>query len=375
MQTYNGQEPTTLTASGIIIKSIPFYKAEIEKLNDEISTIISTIENSKEEESKRYNSMIRKGGTIIQSAFDASQFKHLQESLHESQGSERSSSQHKNDDDDNNSTSDLPNPQSNIPLLKNDQNKAKNESPLFASDEQSIATQGTDVETVDGKQSANLHSKKNEKTNSPIKSTLMKTAEGIKMSASAVQKGVQKTVNLAQGGAAISVQVATNLFLGSNDGQVRDGGFVTFSTLSAKAQCVQMIHHQKPFTFQVSDAPLPKAVFWNNVGMTHRKQQVGFITSQVLTGLLCLFWTIPVTFITSLAEVNSLKKEIPFLETATENYPWIETLLAQLNPILLVILKVLVSIILSKFSEREGHVSQNALNASVLTKLSIFLVS
>ena len=81
------------------------------------------------------------------------------------------------------------------------------------------------------------------------------------------------------------------------------------------------------------------------------------------------------SLLTALAEVNSLKEEIPNLATAIEDYPWIEPLLSQLNPILLVTLKLLVPIILSKFSAREGHVSRNALNASVLTKLAIFLVS
>lgn len=378
----NGKEPTHLTASSLIVESIPFYTEEIERLNDEVSETISAIEISKEVEKERYKSMMAKDGKSLAAAFDASQFKHLETFNGNDNSGKPSEEITISEGDHNRSISDLP-----TPLLDNHE---VNKSPLYAVEEQSIATEVTDVETVDGKQSQTA---KPTKTKNSIQATLMKTAKGIKKSANIVQEGVlksanvvQKTVNLAQDGAlntmsgvkgigAMSIQVATNLIWGSEDGQVRDGGFVTFSTLSAKASCAQMIHHQVPFSFQVSDAPLPQAIFWNNVGLSHRNQQLGFVTAQVLTGTLCIFWTIPVTFITSLAEVSSLKKEIPNLATAIKNYPWIEPLLSQLNPILLMILKILVPIILSKFSEREGHVSQNALNASVLTKLAIFLVS
>lgn len=359
----NGQEPTNLTVSGTVVESIPFYKSEIETLNGEISKIINAIETAKELESRRYKEMVGEGGTSVASGFNASQFKHI-ETLHEQENSAKT---------DDGNTSDPPNPLSDVPLLV-DKKDSQNKSPLFA-DAGSVLTDSTDVDTLDGKQSESAHATKA----NPIQSTLMKTRN-------AVQNGMQKTVNLAQDGAlstvsgvkgigAMSVQVATNLIWGAEDGQVRDGGFVTFSSLSAKAQCVQMIHHQTPFTFQVRDAPLPKDIFWNNVGLSHKNQQIGFITAQILTATLCIFWTIPVTFITSLAEVESLKKALPSLNTAIQNYPWIEPLLSQLNPILVVILKVLIPVILAKISQREGHISQSSLNASVLTKLSLFLVS
>lgn len=136
-----------------------------------------------------------------------------------------------------------------------------------------------------------------------------------------------------------------------------------------------MLHHSKPFTFYVTDAPQPKDIFWNNVGLTHKKQQIGFAIAQALTAVLCLFWTIPVTFVSSFSELDALKKTIPTLENAIANHPWLEPLLTQLNPMLIVILKMILPKILSKFCEREGHISRITLNASLLTKLAIFLVS
>ena len=238
------------------------------------------------------------------------------------------------------------------------------------------------------------------KTKGSIQSSIMKGVQksanvvqsGVKSTATAVHGGMKKTVNIVQDSAkksaevmqksvsgvkhvgAKSVKLATNLIRGSDDGKVRDGGFVTFSSLLAKAQCVQMIHHEKPFTFEVMDAPLPKDVYWNNVGQSHKKKQVGFMVAQALTIGLCLFWTIPVAFVSSLSEVDSLKKTIPSLESTINSHRWIQPLLSQLNPILMVVLKAMLPEILRKFCQREGHISNTALNASLLSKLAVFMV-
>ena len=60
-----------------------------------------------------------------------------------------------------------------------------------------------------------------------------------------------------------SLKLPTTLIRGSQDGKVRDAG----TTLTAKAQCVQMMHNETLFTFQVIDALIPKDIFWDNVGL------------------------------------------------------------------------------------------------------------
>eukprot|EP00551_Chaetoceros_affinis_P006458 CAMPEP_0203685338 /NCGR_PEP_ID=MMETSP0090-20130426/48496_1 /ASSEMBLY_ACC=CAM_ASM_001088 /TAXON_ID=426623 /ORGANISM="Chaetoceros affinis, Strain CCMP159" /LENGTH=1259 /DNA_ID=CAMNT_0050554529 /DNA_START=115 /DNA_END=3894 /DNA_ORIENTATION=- len=196
----------------------------------------------------------------------------------------------------------------------------------------------------------------------------------IVVSTEAVQDTMKKSVAGIKWAGAKSVKLATNLIRGSDDGRVRDGGFVSFTSLTAKAQCVQMLHHPKPFLFTVADAPAPKQIYWQNVGLPHKSQQIGFLAAQLLTAALCLFWTFPVAFVSSLSEIDSLKKMIPSLEKSIELYPWIQPLLNQLNPILIVILKMLLPKILERFCQREGHISKSALNASLLTKLALFLI-
>uniref|UniRef100_A0A7S4JEF4 CSC1/OSCA1-like 7TM region domain-containing protein n=1 Tax=Odontella aurita TaxID=265563 RepID=A0A7S4JEF4_9STRA len=192
--------------------------------------------------------------------------------------------------------------------------------------------------------------------------------------ASMTTKTAFKSVEGATGFATSGVMAASKLVLGGEDGTVRDAGFVSFSTLKARASAVQMLHHPAPFTMHVSAAPLPKDIFWGNVGLTHKAQQIGLLVAFALTALLCLFWTLIVAFVTSLGEVEKLTELLPFLKDWLEKAPWLNMFLAQLQPLLLVVLVSLLPPILTAFAKREGHISETALSASLFSKLSIFLL-
>ena len=103
-----------------------------------------------------------------------------------------------------------------------------------------------------------------------------------------------------------------------------------------------------------STAPDSKHVYWDNVGLAHDKQQFGNLIAKASTVGLCFFWTIPVTFITSLAEVDQLKKRVPFLEKMIEKHPQLEPALAVLKPLLLVLLMNSIPNILAIFCRFEG---------------------
>lgn len=171
-----------------------------------------------------------------------------------------------------------------------------------------------------------------------------------------------------------SANIALNLISGSQDGTVRDAGFVTFSSLLGKNQCVQTIHHSTPFTFYTMNAPRPKDVVWANVGKSHKEQQLSYLLAQGATIATCLFWTIPVSFLSSLSEVEKLQELIPGLEKALAKNSWLASLLAQLSPLMLVLLTSLLPVILTIYCKKEGHIGSDTLHASLLTKLAMFMI-
>jgi hypothetical protein len=182
---------------------------------------------------------------------------------------------------------------------------------------------------------------------------------------------VGKTVG---GTVTTSVTLAKSLIGSTEDGTERDAGFVTFSTLLAKNQCQQIIHHSTPFTFYTMAAPRPEDIVWDNVGLPHKQQQISHLLAQVATVATCIFWTIPVSFFASLSEVENLKELIPGLEKALERNKWLAPFLANLSPLMLVILTSLLPLILTVYCKREGHAGVAELNASLLTKLSSFMI-
>ena len=115
-------------------------------------------------------------------------------------------------------------------------------------------------------------------------------------------------------------------------------------------------------------------IYWGNVGKAHEKLQIGYLISLGLTVLLCVFWTIPVSFVVSLTEPDSLKNLLPFLENTLNDNPWIGNLLQQAGPIILILLNALLPFILGEFCKLEGPISSSVLGASLFVKLSAFMV-
>ena len=77
-------------------------------------------------------------------------------------------------------------------------------------------------------------------------------------------------------------------------------------------------------------------VFWFNIGREHADLHVAGLLSMGATTVLCLFWTIPMAFISSLSSVKGLKEEFDWIADAIDNYPGIEPVLEQLAPLLVV---------------------------------------
>mmetsp|Transcript_66537 Transcript_66537/g.164024 ORF Transcript_66537/g.164024 Transcript_66537/m.164024 type:complete len:895 (+) Transcript_66537:211-2895(+) len=152
----------------------------------------------------------------------------------------------------------------------------------------------------------------------------------------------------------------------------RAGGFVTFKSLTAAQLAQQAVHRSIPYEMTAERAPPPKEIVWPHVGLSHLRLEIGGLLALALTALTCLFWTIPVTFMASLSKVDSMKKQLPFLDDAARAAPILDSLLAQLSPLGLIILVALLPPILYQFCKLEGHISEGTLQASLFSKLAYF---
>lgn len=167
---------------------------------------------------------------------------------------------------------------------------------------------------------------------------------------------------------------AARTMLSKEDGDYFNAGFVTFKSLHSKNAALQMTQLSKPFEMEVVEAPQPEDINWQNVGKSHKELQLGKLLSNALTVTLCLLWTIPMSFISALSSIEGLKTEFEFVGTMIDNAPWLEPVLAQLAPLLIVVAKKLVEILCVLFSARELPISGADLQASVYPKMAWFMI-
>mmetsp|Transcript_15208 Transcript_15208/g.28430 ORF Transcript_15208/g.28430 Transcript_15208/m.28430 type:complete len:1275 (+) Transcript_15208:241-4065(+) len=161
----------------------------------------------------------------------------------------------------------------------------------------------------------------------------------------------------------------------AGEGAPRPAGFVVFKNYYTTQAALQMLQHPAATKMLVEDAPCPSEVYWRNVGLPDKARRTGSLLSVAATSALCLFWSFPVAFISSLTEVHSLKVTMPRLGLIIEKSPALEMGLAVLAPLLLLGLNEgILPIILKWFAEWEGHISSPRLEASLFRKMSAFAV-
>ena len=81
------------------------------------------------------------------------------------------------------------------------------------------------------------------------------------------------------------------------------------------------------------------------------------------------------SFISSLTEVDSLRESVPAIDNMLTKAPWMEVILEQLAPLLLLCLNGFLPVLLRFISTFEGHIAGSALEASLFRKMAAFQVS
>ena len=115
-------------------------------------------------------------------------------------------------------------------------------------------------------------------------------------------------------------------------------------------------------------------IIWANVGKNHAQIQIGQHLSKFLTVTICLLWTIPIAFFSSISSVEGLEEKVDWIKEVNEDNPWLRQVIAQVAPFLVVIVNSLLPVILKALSVMECHISNGMVQASLFTKLAAFAV-
>jgi hypothetical protein len=90
--------------------------------------------------------------------------------------------------------------------------------------------------------------------------------------------------------------------------------FVQFNSQLGAHLAAQAVIHRKTLTMQPRHLEVhPKDVIWESLGYSLKQRNIRRIIAAVLTSLLISLWTIPVTFVASIAKLDAIVKFAPFL--------------------------------------------------------------
>lgn len=184
-----------------------------------------------------------------------------------------------------------------------------------------------------------------------VENSSARAQEVIHMGAKIVGSGVEglakeglKTAKFATKGALRGVYEATRalelLTLGAYY-KTSSTAFITFKTRFSACCCQQMLLSHEHYMIDVTAAPNPNDVIWQNVSIPSKQIEIRKQISDSTLIVGAFFWSIVVAFISAISNLESLSQEIPSLQeySNTQIYKFLNNYLAV--GILLILLALL----------------------------------
>lgn len=155
-----------------------------------------------------------------------------------------------------------------------------------------------------------------------------------------------------------------------------NSAFIQFHTQFAAHSAVQTVVHPTTFNMAPMYAEIsPLDVVWSNMGMNVIFRKARHFLSLAAATALALFWTVPVVFVSSIANIASIVQTFSFLAFLQDLPPAALGIIeGVLPPVFLAILMALLPMILTVMASYEGHVRYSSITLSVMSKFFFFLV-
>ena len=98
-------------------------------------------------------------------------------------------------------------------------------------------------------------------------------------------------------------------------------GFISFKTALVTNTAVRVEHNPRPFQYEVKPAPLVHDVYWPALLLTRKARLIRSAIVNTLIVLSFAFWTIPMAFIQSLSNLDTVASRLPFLAPLVDAIP------------------------------------------------------
>ncbi|TYK09588.1 calcium permeable stress-gated cation channel 1 isoform X1 [Cucumis melo var. makuwa] len=159
----------------------------------------------------------------------------------------------------------------------------------------------------------------------------------------------------------------------SDPKSIMPAAFVSFKSRWGAAVCAQTQQSRNPTIWLTEWAPEPRDVYWDNLAIPFVSLAIRRLIAGVAFFFLTFFFMIPIAFVQSLANIESIEKTAPFLRPIIE-LKFIKSVIQGFLPgIALKIFLIFLPSILMLMSKFEGFISRSSLERRSASKYYIFL--
>eukprot|EP00814_Leptocylindrus_danicus_P006342 CAMPEP_0116008806 /NCGR_PEP_ID=MMETSP0321-20121206/3071_1 /TAXON_ID=163516 /ORGANISM="Leptocylindrus danicus var. danicus, Strain B650" /LENGTH=846 /DNA_ID=CAMNT_0003477677 /DNA_START=349 /DNA_END=2889 /DNA_ORIENTATION=- len=170
-------------------------------------------------------------------------------------------------------------------------------------------------------------------------------------------------------------------YIENHTNEVTDKAFVVMRTFTASTIAIQSMHSSKPGSMQVSTAPEPRDLLWENIYVSKGAKKTRSLIADALVLLLISFYIIPVAIISLLVSENALVSYSPRIAQLDQASALFSSAIAIVQPLCLVGIQQLLPPLFIFIGKCEGIISFSEVQMKAFSRyfmfqiLNIFLVT
>jgi hypothetical protein len=174
-----------------------------------------------------------------------------------------------------------------------------------------------------------------------------------------------------------------NTPLGPNNGvgtiedhvnEVTDKAFVVMRTFTAATIAIQSMHSSKPGSMQVSTAPEPRDILWDNIYMSKGAHRTRSVLGALLVMLIITFYVVPVAIVSLLVSETALVSLSPRLAQLSQASAFFSAVIALVQPLCIVGIQQLLPPLFMAIGKAEGIAAFSEVQMRTFSRYFLFQV-
>lgn len=156
--------------------------------------------------------------------------------------------------------------------------------------------------------------------------------------------------------------------------EVTDKAFIVMRTFTASTIAIQSMHSSKPGAMQVSTAPEPRDILWENIYVSKGATRTRSFIGEMLVLLLIFFYVVPVALVSLLVSESALVSSSPRLAQLDQASALFSSAIAMVQPLCIVGIQQLLPPLFILIGRLEGMNSFSEVQMRAFSRYFLFQV-